>query len=915
MAKPIALKIFLLLFLVIINSRSFAQANYWQQQADYKIEVSLHDEDHSLDGDLQATYANNSPDTLHFLWVHLWPNAYKNDKTAFSDQLLENGNTAFYFADEEKRGYINRLNFIVDEKPATISDHPLHQDIVKLLLPEPLAPGETAHIKTPFHVKLPYLFSRSGYLNKSYQVTQWFPKIAVYDRTGWHEMPYLDQGEFYSDFGNYRVGITVPSGFVVAATGSLKEKITGNNTTQYEYEQNNVHDFAWFADKDYLVKEDTLLIENRVIKLAAYYREKNAAAWSQSIDYIKSAVRTKSEWLGAYPWNTVTVVESAADGMGAMEYPTITVISPTKNNQELDYLINHEIGHNWFYGILASNERDNPWMDEGMNAYYDRKYMMAKYGVEVPQWLNTKSKFLNSRMPGDAEKLALEILTVMKGSQPISTPAADFNNLNYNVVAYTKTALWLQEMERVMGQEKFAAFMKAYYDTWKFRHPSPHDFLALARPYLGDKADSLFRLIETTTPIQKTYKKNIQLRSFFSFWDTDKHHYIFVAPAIGYNAYDKIMAGMLVHNYTLPPVPVQFVGSVLYGTGSKSINGIGQVSWQKFIKQKSSVEIGVSGASFNMDSYQPTGQEKHFLRYTKAVPFLRYFFPVKNPRSRISTFFQWKTYLIRETGLSFSYDSVQQVYLAAYPEQKRVLNQLSFETQNARVLYPWKANITAEQGQSFVRLGFTGNYFFNYPKSGGLAVRLFAGKFIYTGDKSFTTRFETNRYHLNLTGAKGYEDYTYSNYFVGRNEFEGLGSQQIMIRDGAFKVRTDLLSSKIGKSDDWLFALNFTTSIPSAINPFSLTPLKIPLKAFADIGSYAEAWEKNASTGKFLLDAGLQLSLFDNTINIYVPLVYSKVYSDYFKSTITKKRFVRNISFSIDVEQLSMKKLLTRAGL
>ena len=166
-----------------------------------------------------------------------------------------------------------------------------------------------------------------------------------------------------------------------------------------------------------------------------------------------------------------------------------------------------------------------------------------------------------------------------------------------------------------------------------------------------------------------------------------------------------------------------------------------------------------------------------------------------------------------------------------------------------------------------------------------------------------------------MTGPKGYEDFDYSNYFYGRNEFEGFANQQIMIRDGAFKVRTDLLSNKIGKTDDWLTALNFTSTIPASVNPMELMPFKIPLRVFADIGTYADAWKKNSGTPRFLFDAGLQISLLKNTVNIYVPLLYSKVYDEYFKSTITEKRFWKNISFSIDVQNISLKKLIPQLPL
>jgi hypothetical protein len=209
-----------------------------------------------------------------------------------------------------------------------------------------------------------------------------------------------------------------------------------------------------------------------------------------------------------------------------------------------------------------------------------------------------------------------------------------------------------------------------------------------------------------------------------------------------------------------------------------------------------------------------------------------------------------------------------------------------------------------------VRAAFTGNYYFNYSnRQGGLNLRLFAGKFFYTGTRTFLQQFKTDRYHLNLTGANGYEDYTYSNYFVGRNKFDGAASQQIMDRDGFFKVRTDLLSSKVGKTDDWLSAINLTSDLPSKINPFSLLPVKIPLKVFADIGTFAEAWQANATTTRFLYDAGLQVSLFQETVNIYFPIMYSTVYSDYFKSTLGPHHFWKTVSFSIDIQRFSLRKI------
>jgi hypothetical protein len=300
-----------------------------------------------------------------------------------------------------------------------------------------------------------------------------------------------------------------------------------------------------------------------------------------------------------------------------------------------------------------------------------------------------------------------------------------------------------------------------------------------------------------------------------------------------------------------------------------------------------------------------------------VVPSLKLVLKEKDPRSRLQRYVQFKTFMIGEEGLNFYRDSV----FGPGPDttiltklrtvtETRTLNQLRFVAENFRALYPYRGELKIEQGKSFVRAAFTGKYFFNYAKGGGLEARFFAGKFFYTGTRTFLKQFETDRYHLNMTGPNGYEDYTYSDYFVGRNLFEGGASQQIMMRDGGFKVRTELLADKIGKTDDWLTAINLSTSIPSNINPLAVLPIKIPLKVFVDIGTYSDAWERNATGDKFLFDAGLQIPLFKETINIYIPLLYSKVYKDYIKSTVEQKnRFFRTISFSINIAEFNLRKI------
>ena len=892
-------------------------AGYWQQQVDVQIKVLLNDQANSLTGEIKMQYQNNSPDTLRFIWIHLWPNAYKNDRTAFSEQLLQNGRTDFYFSNEIQKGYINRLNFKVDDELVQVEDHPQHQDIVKIILAKPLPPAGKVVIETPFNVKLPSYFSRGGHIDQSYMLTQWYPKPAVYDNAGWHPMPYLDQGEFYSEFGNYEVAITLPSEYKVASTGKLKSSTEKDNTQTLVYEQENIHDFAWFADKDFEVLHDTLKLASKTIDVYAYYNKANKENWTKSLSYIKSAIITKSKWVGEYPYATVSVVEKAgAPDAGGMEYPTITLVSNNGNEKMLDYLINHEVGHNWFYGILASNERQHPWMDEGMNSFYDMRYSQLQYGNNSTDPLETNSAFFEKRNPEDWPHTLLQTIIGISKDQPIATGSEQFSTYNYGLVAYNKAAEWIQLLERELGKALFDTMMQQYYERFKFKHPHPADFKAVAEEVSGKNLDALFSLLYSKGSIQQPVKKDVRLSSFYNLKDTDKHHTISLAPAVGFNFYDKFMIGALVHNYSLPFNKFQFFVAPLYATGSKQLNGLARAGYTWYPGSNGQkATLSLAAARFTGDNFKDSTGKKNSQPFTKLVPSFKFTFANKDARSTLTKFIQWKTFFIQETGLLFTKDASSGLDIISYPKENRTLNQLQFVMTDSRALYPYNFAGQIEQGEGFVRANVTGNYFFNYAKGGGLDVRLFAGKFFYTGDQDFLSQFRTDRYHLNMTGPKGYEDYTYSNYFVGRNEFEGFSNQQIMIRDGAFKVRTDLLSNKIGKTDNWLGALNFTSSIPKNINPLELTPLKIPLKIFADIGTHAEAWETNSGTPKFLYDAGLQISLLNNTINIYVPLFYSKVYRDYFKSTIIEKRFVKNISFSIDMQSTTVKKLFPQIPL
>jgi hypothetical protein len=594
---------------------------------------------------------------------------------------------------------------------------------------------------------------------------------------------------------------------------------------------------------------------------------------------------------------------------GGMEYPTITSISPTGDEKSLDMTIEHEVGHNWLYGVLATNERQYPWMDEGMNTYYDNRYEKLKYSKKNIE--ENQSGFPEKKIPDDYDDLIYRMQLQSKTDQPIETPSEDFSAANYEVIAYYRTGLWMKKLEDFLGKNLFDSCMHEYYNRWKFKHPYPEDFKKVVEEVSQKNVDSIFSLLSKKGRFDPAQKKDFKLNFLFNLKNTDKYNYLFLSPAFAYNYYDKIMVGGLIHNYTLPESKFHFFVAPLYSPVSKSLNGIGRLgldftSYGAIRK----TEISVSVEKFSMDKFTDSTSKKNYLGFSKIVPSIKLVFRNKNATSSVKKWLQWKTYFISETALSFSTDTVRHEDIISYPKVNRYLNQVTFAVENNRGLYPYSSNIIAEQAKDFLRFAFEGKYFFNYAKGGGLNARLFAGKFIYLGDKTIYKQFETDRYHLNMTGANGYEDYTYSNYFVGRNEFQKAPSQQIMIRDGGFKVRSDLLSNKIGKTDDWLAALNLTTDFPKAINPLQVLPFNVPLKLFLDIGTYAEAWKDNASTGKFLYDAGLQIPLYKNLVNIYVPLLYSKIYADYFKSTIPEKRFWKNISFSIDIQNFRLNQIL-----
>ncbi len=509
---------------------AWAQKPYFQQRVDYQIKVLLVPEKALLRGQLRLVYENRSPDTLYGLYMHLWPNAYRSRHTAYARQERRGGSTKFHFARPAEQGWIDSLDFRIDGTPvkplpAKAGPPPAPgyspallrraTDVVWLPFPQPLPPNQRVTIETPFRVKVPKTFSRMGHEGPQFQITQWYPKPAVYDPKGWHPLPYLDLGEFYSEWGRYEVEITVPATYVVGATGILqnaeelawlrqreattREWLAARRGGQPDWDtslsappktlrfvQDSVHDFAWFADPRYAVLADTVTLENgHRVACVALFRPAYAQIWKEAPRYIAEAVRNLSKWVGPYPYAHATAVEGALSAGGGMEYPMITVISTSDDSGTLQTVIHHEVGHNWFQGLLGSNERLNAWQDEGIISYYEERLgrtayeestqVQAKYSLDIGGVKLPVLKDYSTSLTPNPLFYALHHWNL---DQPFTQSSEFFSTLNYGLGVYQRTAALLRAFSECVGRSAWDAGMQHYFSRWAFRHPYPEDWAA-----------------------------------------------------------------------------------------------------------------------------------------------------------------------------------------------------------------------------------------------------------------------------------------------------------------------------------------------------------------------------------------------------------------------------------------------------
>jgi len=484
----------ILIFLLNFVFFGYSQ-NYFQQDVSYYINAELNDESHQLEGSYKLNYTNNSPDVLNEIYIHLWPNAFKDKSSFYSQDELRIGRRKFYFAKETALGGFEELNFLIEGSAPIIEYVDNYEDIAKIVLTKPLLPSESLELEATFILKVPHFFSRLGRTRDTYHFMHWYPRVAVYDATGWHPYHYGAIGEFYGEYGNYEVVLKVPSELRIGFTGKGTAAIPSSNndgTMTWTISAKQVHDFAWVAGKNYITDfEKVKSIDGRDISLTILRRQGERLHWKNAMQYLKESFAFYEKNVGAYAYDEVVLVQGTIKGHGNMEYPGMIVVTDRGNDKSLDYYINHELGHQWFYGALGFNERKEPWLDEGLTTFYEHRYTLSKHGK-----LHYDDEADGLFKKGEDITLSHAVVQQQintRFSQRADTPIDKLSAINYGIRSYEQAAASYLYLEEYLGKSDFDRIMKSFYAAWKFKHPSTVDVQAHFEKESYRKLDWFFK--------------------------------------------------------------------------------------------------------------------------------------------------------------------------------------------------------------------------------------------------------------------------------------------------------------------------------------------------------------------------------------------------------------------------------------
>jgi len=502
------------LFSLFLPSLGVPQSLECEKVANYTIEVSLQVPERMLEGKEVLTWTNTSTRPVDTLYFHLYWNAFKNNRSVFateSRQGMNWGERSIEGRSPEEWGWIEVAELSLedggrrDDLTARLSyaapgaKEGEDETVLRVLLPRAVLPRQTVNLALRFRAKIPTKQPRAGYRGDFFFFGQWFPKIGVLWDGAWNCHPFHTNTEFFADYGDYDVRITVPARFVVGATGVLKDSLAHpDGTVTYRFVQECVHDFAWTASPHFSVRTrrfqhpELLPVTMRLLLQPEHKGDEEAyfGATANTLKYY-------GLWYGPYPYGHITIVDPAwnsrADGM---EYPTLFcggsewwvpkgVLSP-------EWLTIHECGHQWWYGLVGNNEVEHPWLDEGLNSYADGRCADAAYGDDLymRRYFGIPVVFPEVKRPMRTRWRA-PMLTA-KRDRMDRRGWEYVDGQSYSVNAYRKPALMLATLEGYLGDELFTKILRTYAERYRFRHPRPDDFVHVVNELAPENMDWFF---------------------------------------------------------------------------------------------------------------------------------------------------------------------------------------------------------------------------------------------------------------------------------------------------------------------------------------------------------------------------------------------------------------------------------------
>ena len=497
--------LFQVLFLLLIPCIATDEP-FCDQVANYTMNVTLDTERNLIHGTELLSWKNTTDYATDELWFHLYWNAFQNNMSTFLQEAKQKWEILSDFKKEDW-GYcrLDSIEILANsffnefDLAPTIQfrqpddDNPYDQTVFSVKLPKPIEPGQTILLRIRFESKIPRPISRTGVWKDYYFIAQWFPKIGVFEDGRWNCHQYHAQSEYYADFGTYDVKITLPSSFIVGATGEHREKIdNGDGTTTHRFYQHSVHDFAWTASPRFLeYRENFEFSPGKTTEITLLLQPHHKNLKDRYMKAIKNAIKYCSLFYGDYPYTTVTCVDPAYNSRsGGMEYPTFFTAGAyfisRKGIPRPEGVTIHEFGHGYFYGLIASNEFENPWMDEGFNSFLDTEIYYRAYGQPLYSkfYFGIPVTFKDVRIPIESEGISAHRLSAnMDIMQRFSWNF--MGGASYSANSYSKTSLMLRTLKRFMGEEIFSPMIKAYSQRFWFKHPKPKDFYQLVSEYAG----------------------------------------------------------------------------------------------------------------------------------------------------------------------------------------------------------------------------------------------------------------------------------------------------------------------------------------------------------------------------------------------------------------------------------------------